>query len=311
MRLPWAVVIVAGSFYNALAMSILGHENFLPQRTLSSEQHAVLSPPAAPAPTPAPRLRFRNAALAVRAAADTCGFVSDPFNCSSTCTAVGAYLGCGTSKLITECYDGTATFCSSGASIGESTRCCTDTTDGWRPWCVDYVKKTTSEKYLTRKGCYNGFWAINNTFASQVFLVNDPTDIVKPSTSGVSLATLTVVTTIEATVSDSLDESSTPTPATTSSASEPSQTNIGAIVGGVVGGVAVIALAVCMIVWLVLRRRKGAHKDDPSPTSDHPETSQPFIQPYETSSPGNQDKRLSQQQVQQRPHSVSPVPQYS
>lgn len=80
MRLPWAVVIGTGMFYKALAMSNLGHENSLPQRTPSSEQDALLGVPVAPAPTPAPILRFRNAALAVRAA-DTCGFVSDPFNC--------------------------------------------------------------------------------------------------------------------------------------------------------------------------------------------------------------------------------------
>ncbi|KAF3798507.1 hypothetical protein GCG54_00013248 [Colletotrichum gloeosporioides] len=181
----------------------------------------------------------------------------------------------------------------------------TDTTSGWLPSCVDYVKKTTSEKYLTRKGCYKDYWAINGTFARQVFLVNDPSDIVRPSTTSSS-----------STGSDSSSSTattSTSTPATTSSASDQSNTNIGAIVGGAIGGVAVIALAVCVIVWLVLRRRKSAHKDDPSPMSDHPETSQPFIQPYETSqvSPGSHDKRLSQQQVQQRPDSMSPVPQYS
>lgn len=155
----------------------------------------------------------------------------------------------------------------------------------------------------TRKGCYHTSLAVNGTFSRRVFLVENPTEIVRPSTTSSSSTG----------IDSSSSTATTSTAATASSASEQSHTNIGAIVGGAIGGVAVIALAVCVIVWLVLRRRKGAHKDDPSPTSDHPETSQPFIQPYETSqvSPGSQDKRLSQQQVQQRPNSMSPVPQYS
>ncbi|KAF4892739.1 hypothetical protein CGCFRS4_v007426 [Colletotrichum fructicola] len=182
----------------------------------------------------------------------------------------------------------------------------TATTSGFRPLCVDYVRKNgVGVNFETRKDCFHTDLAVNGEFSSTVFLVRNPTEIVRSSTTSTS--------SIASSSSSFTATTSTSTAATTSSASEQSHTNIGAIVGGAIGGVAVIALAVCVIVWLVLRRRKGAHKDDPSPTSDHPETSQPFIQPYETSqmSPGSQDKRLGQQQVQQRPNSMSPVPQYS
>ncbi|KAL3298948.1 C6 transcription factor [Colletotrichum asianum] len=107
------------------------------------------------------------------------------------------------------------------------------------------------------------------------------------------------------------------TPEASSSASNESHSNTGAIVGGVVGGVAVIALAACIIVWLIVRRRRGSRTNEPPAPTSAPETSQPAIQPYVASpaqqptSPDNQAKGWNQQNAQQRPVSMSPVPQYT
>ncbi|KAK1848563.1 C6 transcription factor [Colletotrichum chrysophilum] len=108
------------------------------------------------------------------------------------------------------------------------------------------------------------------------------------------------------------------TPEASSSASNESHSNTGAIVGGVVGGVAVIALAVCVVVWLIVRRRRGARTNEPPAPTNAPETSQPAIQPYATTSPvqqptgpDGQAKGWNQQNAQQRPVSMSPVPQYT
>ncbi|CAI0649352.1 unnamed protein product [Colletotrichum noveboracense] len=186
----------------------------------------------------------------------------------------------------------------------------TDTESGRLPLCVDYIKKTTSGRDLTRKGCYRDVWAVNDTYTNQVFLVDHPSEI----TDAVFSSSITVTPASATAFDDAFPTytTSTSSPATTSSSSEQSHTNTGAIVGGVIGGVAVITL-VCVVVWLLLRRKKAARADDPSTMSNQPEASQPFIQPYEISpvSPGNQAKRLSQQKAQQRPNSISPVPQYS
>ncbi|KAK2730304.1 C6 transcription factor [Colletotrichum kahawae] len=103
-----------------------------------------------------------------------------------------------------------------------------------------------------------------------------------------------------------------------SSSSNQSHSNTGAIVGGVVGGVAVIALAVCIIVWLIVRRRRGARTSGPPAATNAPEMSQPAIQPYAVppvqhpTSPDSQAKGWNQQSApQQRPVSMSPVPQYT
>ncbi|KAF4892713.1 hypothetical protein CGCFRS4_v007453 [Colletotrichum fructicola] len=108
------------------------------------------------------------------------------------------------------------------------------------------------------------------------------------------------------------------TPEASSSASNESHSNTGAIVGGVVGGVAVIALAVCVVIWLIVRRRRGARTNEPPAPTNAPETSQPAIQPYATTSPvqqptspDGQAKGWNQQNAQQRPVSMSPVPQYT
>ncbi|KAH9233367.1 hypothetical protein K456DRAFT_1739186 [Colletotrichum gloeosporioides 23] len=103
-----------------------------------------------------------------------------------------------------------------------------------------------------------------------------------------------------------------------SSTSDQPHSNTGAIVGGVVGGVAVIALAVCVVVWLIVRRRRGARTNEPPAPTNAPEASQPAIQPYATTSPvqqptspDGQAKGWNQQIAQQRPVSMSPVPQYT
>lgn len=104
-----------------------------------------------PVPTPAPRVRFRNAALAPRDLSLTCGVARDlyssqsipiqsrfstsaanhreaasPYICPSSapCQTSGSWFGCGSSSNpVTACYDGTATQCRSGSSIGIATRC--------------------------------------------------------------------------------------------------------------------------------------------------------------------------------------------
>ncbi|EQB45878.1 hypothetical protein CGLO_15175 [Colletotrichum gloeosporioides Cg-14] len=103
-----------------------------------------------------------------------------------------------------------------------------------------------------------------------------------------------------------------------SSTSNQSHSNTGAIVGGVVGGVAVIALAVCIIVWLIVRRRRRARSNEPLTPTNAPDTSQPPIQPYavaspvqQPTSPDSQAKAWNQQNAHQRPVSMSPVPQYT
>ncbi|KAF6839703.1 hypothetical protein CPLU01_01575 [Colletotrichum plurivorum] len=71
----------------------------------------------------------------------------------------------------------------------------------------------------------------------------------------------------------------TPTP-TLSSSSSPSAgpNNTGAIVGGVVGGLAVVAIAVCVVVWMFLRRRREA-KQARTPAAEM-EATQKMAGPY-------------------------------
>lgn len=79
MLLSLGLVVIVEIVCTTLAMNDADHNNAVARRTLSSEHHTPPSISIPPSPTPAPRLRFRNAALA-RRSANTCGFVSDPSN---------------------------------------------------------------------------------------------------------------------------------------------------------------------------------------------------------------------------------------
>ncbi|KAF6832051.1 hypothetical protein CMUS01_07082 [Colletotrichum musicola] len=69
----------------------------------------------------------------------------------------------------------------------------------------------------------------------------------------------------------------TPTP-TLSSSPAAGPNNTGAIVGGVVGGLAVVAIAVCVVVWMFLRRRREA-KHARTPAAEM-EATQKMAGPY-------------------------------
>ncbi|KAH0439943.1 hypothetical protein CcaCcLH18_02660 [Colletotrichum camelliae] len=176
------------------------------------------------------------------------------------------------------------------------------TTDGYSPRCVTY-SKWVSPTYVTLKGCYNDFWAVGTSRTA--FAMSNVVSSTSSNTSSSTSSTSTTFPSIIATVS--------------SSSSNQSHSNTGAIVGGVVGGVAVIALAVCIIVWLIVRRRRGARTSGPpAAATNAPGMSQPAIQPYAVppvqhpTSPDSQAKGWNQQNApQQRPVSMSPVPQYT
>ncbi|KAF3798508.1 hypothetical protein GCG54_00013249 [Colletotrichum gloeosporioides] len=112
---------------------------------------------------------------------------------------------------------------------------CRTLLDGWLPSCVDYIKKTASGGFVTRRGCYRTDYGVGFSYTNLVFLVDDPTDIVRVTAS----------------------TSSAPVPSEPSKPESAPNNNIGAIIGGVVSGISVIALALlCVVIWLILRRRR-------------------------------------------------------
>ncbi|KAF9875502.1 hypothetical protein CkaCkLH20_06883 [Colletotrichum karsti] len=328
-----AVLVQAGGLVN---------ENYLPARHTPPSEGIRYGQGTSPVTTPAPKIRFRNANLVPRASPDTCGFLQFPISTgiqeyycvSTTCVTSGSYFGC-TSEPFTACYDGTARICQTGR-LGSKTRCCTQSVDGWRPWCVAY-RMTDLQGTNTLIGCYNTMLDGMNT--NSIFLVSEtslisrlssisstpsrtptPTSSTTPitSTSSISIDVAADPTTLDRASTSSTPASSTTSISSTISIDAESDTSsttdtpasssapVGAIVGGVIGGIAVIGLGVFAIVWLVLRRKRASNKNGPPPPPNQPETSQPFI-----ASPFNQQPHHQQQQPQYQPQQQPSPPQQS
>ncbi|KAF9875503.1 hypothetical protein CkaCkLH20_06884 [Colletotrichum karsti] len=228
-------------------------QELLPRQTLTVENFQARDPP--PATTPAPKLRSRED-LSLQhhepLGSNTCGFFTLGHDhalrtqmcedIASECTAWQSWLGCGY-RPHTTCLQGTAPECRSGMTIGSETLCCTSAT-GWLPECQTFLRDEGGLGTKTLLGCRNAavswdatVWlhtsaeeALGNTRAA-------PTTTSSPST------TSTAPTTSVAKLSN--DGSSAP---------------VGPIVGGVLGGLAILAIAGCIVVWLIVQRRRGASR---------------------------------------------------
>ncbi|KAK2732090.1 hypothetical protein CKAH01_02036 [Colletotrichum kahawae] len=236
---------------------------------------------AAPAPTTPPRVRFRNALLERQASENTCGFL----------------------------VNSAERICRTG-TLGPGTRCCTASTSGWQPQCVNW-RMENPDGEMTYMGCYNTLLSGLNT--NSIFLVTDTsllpwllpppsTTEISPSTDSTSSPTDSAESTPETTstgLPDSTVSFSLAAPSE-SDGSAPVGPPVGAIIGGIVGGIAVIALIVFAVVWFTMyRKRPSRNNGMRPPTAPH---KQPgiVVQVHPVPSPTLHQK--SQPQAQKQRH---------
>ncbi|KAG7051779.1 hypothetical protein JMJ77_0002395 [Colletotrichum scovillei] len=255
MLFPFSPTTLAGFLPLTFAM---GLEERPPQETLAMgfpEHGAGLSP----APTTAPSEESKQMMLEARSLPPhACGVrrldngTFETFSCvSNDCYSSGPWFGC-RNVLKTECFDGTAPVCQqTTSSLGQKALCCTRSGPSQLPYCMTLLRPDDSgQKTWLRCG--------------------------DPAYSGQKIMVI-------GTESDDPDATRTVDPSDTATATSPpsgsSSNSTGAIVGGVVGGVAVVAIAVCVIVWLVLRRRKRS-REDGSQVPLTPGSQSQHVQPY-------------------------------
>ncbi|KAH9243793.1 hypothetical protein K456DRAFT_29034 [Colletotrichum gloeosporioides 23] len=239
---------------------------------------------ASPAPTAPPRIRFRNAHLDRRASENTCGFL----------------------------VNSAERICRTG-TLGPGTRCCTASTSGWQPQCVNW-RMENPDGEMTYIGCYNTMLSGLNT--NSIFLVTDtsllPWLLPPPSTTETSPSTDSTSSPTDSAES-SPETTSTGLPDSTVSFSlgAPSETGgpapvgppVGAIIGGIVGGIAVIALIVFAVVWSTMYRKRRPVRNNgiQSPAAPH---KQPgiVVQVHPIPPPAHQKQPRYQAQAQQQRH---------
>ncbi|KZL77171.1 hypothetical protein CT0861_01592 [Colletotrichum tofieldiae] len=228
---------------------------------------------------------------------------------ASSCAASGSYLGCG-ARPHTTCFNGKEPVCASSARPGEQTLCCHKTRN-LNGECQTFIRDdgALGEKMLL--GC------------READIVWDLIVSLKTATDQFSGASTTVATSavpISSMPSDTpspstptLPATSAATPATatgkSTNSNDSTHPHTGAIVGGVLGGLAILAIASCVAVWLVVRRRRASALNrgsdghlSPSPSHELP-GDQPCVPPkegaeehcsYEALSPASTSREIHQ-----------------
>ncbi|OHE96084.1 hypothetical protein CORC01_08621 [Colletotrichum orchidophilum] len=272
------------------------NRNPIPRQTLAPKHD---SREAAPTPTSAPegKLELRAADLAARTLGmNTCGIVTLPWYtyplaCASTqpCQTASNYMLCGT-VVSDRCYDGTAAVCKS-SSIGPNTRCWhvhdllhktnsmanirvhSTIMDGtWLPKCVTYYKDIDRNNWIWYLGCqlelHSGLTSIVLVpeTVEDNFLDGSQTTLASTDSTASSID-ITLTSSTSASASSSVSHNADPSP-TSSPASASS--DIPAIVGGVIGGVAVVMIGVCVVVWLIVRKKRASRAQDVTSASHNP-----------------------------------------
>ncbi|KAF6839705.1 hypothetical protein CPLU01_01577 [Colletotrichum plurivorum] len=290
------VPLFLGHLVAVMAAGLLSKNDRIPRQTGAIEDDVYgVDVGFSPAPTAGPALWGRAPDLRVRSLKpDTCGIATLPHSTFAivcprdlACQTSGEYMACGT-QPVTKCFDGTASQCQPGSpNLGAGTRCCTASTSGWRPWCVTYYKDASRNDWRYYLNCGRS----RHEGSTSIQLI--------PATDEPAYFSSTTLT---ASDPEPAPTETTPTPEPSSS----SGSNTGAIVGGVVGGVAVVAIAVCVVVWLVLRRRRGAKEQGGTPLTQSPEQKPYGSQPYPLSvSP--QHQYTGHQNQQYAYHAVAPA----
>ncbi|KAF6832050.1 hypothetical protein CMUS01_07081 [Colletotrichum musicola] len=264
MRHVILLILLMKALPGALAVLRYGQAELPARSTMPAKDARPNSSTQPPAGTPAPRLRGRQTTVY---GPETCGFYNVPdqsqlwyLSCGEVCNTYSPekYFGC---HKITACQDGAA-----AGNTDASTSDMTDST-GWGPYCVTFFKHNGDLGRLTLYGCYQSEYKGNTVFTMAPEKANQV-----PAT--------TTTTSPETSSSSSSSAPSIP-PSTMPASTSPSAVNerpspdssTGAIVGGAVGGVAVVAIAVCFVVWITFRRRMESRSRERSPSEDQREAS--------------------------------------
>ncbi|KAG7054565.1 hypothetical protein JMJ77_0007043 [Colletotrichum scovillei] len=211
------------------------------------------------APTMPPHLRFAAIPLKPRDSSQNCGYFEtdgDPWNCGDlACNTRGNIFGCGSSPWAS-CLDYDSPICSQN-SQGSLTACCTDIKF---PFCATGIKFITRDSIITLEAFNCG----NNMFTGVHYLVDSfSSSTTSTSSSSSSPSTISPDTPASTVPSESRTA---PSDSNTAAPAPSPQTEnappIGAIVGGAIAGLVVMGLIVTAIVWMILRNRRKASKDN-------------------------------------------------
>ncbi|KAF6812155.1 hypothetical protein CSOJ01_05279 [Colletotrichum sojae] len=253
-----------------------------------------------PAPTTPPALVVRQngvAAVALDPAA-ICGYftLSDDgevrtHKCegtSVTCGVVQGFLACNKTPYTT-CYnERESNECAPGKKPGDNTLCCRETS-GYVPSCQTFMRDDGAWGWKRMLGCrsLDIKWDETVTLHRETSLLgsfggNFPSlvTITSPIMSKPAEKSVSAEETSESSLaSPTLAPTPTPTPTFTaveipvaSSSDITTSTNrpdaTGAIVGGVIGGLMILGASVCVVVWVLVsrRRRRGSAHDGPEPS---------------------------------------------
>ncbi|GKT53803.1 hypothetical protein ColTof4_05964 [Colletotrichum tofieldiae] len=152
----------------------------------------------------------------------------------------------------------------------------TKTNSGWLPRCVTYYKDIRRNNWIWYLGCeqdrhsgttdivlvaetaetFGASQDVTSMSASETLLISTISSVPSPSTPPETFSQ-------DSSASSGLQDDADISPATqpNSSSSTP------AIIGGVIGGVAVVMIGVCVVVWLLVRRKRASRaKEAPMPS---------------------------------------------
>ncbi|KAK2732091.1 hypothetical protein CKAH01_02037 [Colletotrichum kahawae] len=254
-----------------------------PKQPLRARSSRYLATGIPPAPTPAPDLELRAMSILHHETlgSDTCGFFTVSHDhgtaqhstfedeetnklahedlmtrvcedIASDCSAWGSWLGCGY-RPYTTCLGGAAPECAAGKTIGSQTLCCTSAS-GWLPECQTFLRDDGGLGIKTLLGCRNDdvVWDATVWLHTAAMEALGSTEVAATT----SVASSVVPSSISLILS-SPTATSTHTP---ESSNAGSPTPVGPIVGGVLGGLAILAISGCIVVWIIVQKRRGTSR---------------------------------------------------
>ncbi|CCF35166.1 hypothetical protein CH063_07027 [Colletotrichum higginsianum] len=173
---------------------------------------------------------------------------------SSSCAASGNYLGCG-EKPYTTCFNSKEPACGSSGKLGERTLCC-QRTRGLSGECQIFVRDDGALGEKTLLGCreYDVEWDLTVSLktATDQFSKSSttvPTSSLPPDTLNVLAPSI---------LTPLVSSTAITTPTSSTGSDESTSPHTGVIIGGVLGSLAILAVAGCVAVWLVVRRRRAS-----------------------------------------------------
>ncbi|KAJ0163876.1 hypothetical protein CTA2_2209 [Colletotrichum tanaceti] len=173
---------------------------------------------------------------------------------SSSCAASGKYLGCG-EKPYTTCFNSKDIVCASTGRICERTLCC-QRTRGMNGECQTYIRDDGALGEKTLFGCreHDLEWDLTVSLKTATDQFSErsttaPTSSLPPDTLSALAPSI---------LSPLVSSTATTTPTSSTGSGESTNPPTGAIIGGVLGSLAILAVAGCVAVWLVVRRRRAS-----------------------------------------------------